>query len=635
MLSQKKTLTLKKKPFQVEEQDWYLYEHYCIAYHMKTFAQEAWHWHHVPEEILVKSGFIHSFNELRLKRKQWLEEKKGHYHPVRSVDFDPSSESGNKRREYGIDGIACEMIGDTQALYHAIQCKYWAPSRQLRGDDLGTFYQTLFCRMRPTQKTDKVNGYVYHTCRLQVDVRDDFAFSGMKAIKLPFDEKTKEEQLNPVQVSEEKAVLYPYQVAALDALRPDWSGCGLLHMPCGTGKTVVFLNHVKEKQYDHVFILSPLRVHTKQNLDRARVILEDKKKPEEGYSYCLVDSDQEGTRDFGDILKQYEKGRCVYSSTFASCQDVLSQFFDMTEEETAALPKDSEDESLDDESENEDDSLDTESEVDESDYEEDSLYESSLYEGSTSSDSSVVYPMKYDLSNSLLIVDEAHNLLGNKKLIQLIRSFPKVMLVTATPPCEIHEILQCQTLYTYSMSDAIAEKKICDYRIYLPWIHTKEGEEKPTMMMDIPDELVDMPRDLCLKALFLIKGMLEKGSRRCIVYLSSMEECGEFLEVFKKVNELYHYLPYWISSITSDTKENDRERILGEFVKIDLNQMDRIYILCSIRIFHYVTLCLLRMLENRRVTFERSNEFAERTGWLMDIQIRSPMHFYGQRIIIR
>ena len=37
--------------------DWYLYELYCIQQHkIKYPNQEIWHWHNVPEEILIKCG---------------------------------------------------------------------------------------------------------------------------------------------------------------------------------------------------------------------------------------------------------------------------------------------------------------------------------------------------------------------------------------------------------------------------------------------------------------------------------------------------------------------------------------------------------------------------------------------------
>ena len=102
--------------------------------------------------------------------------------------------------------------------------------------------------------------------------------------------------------------------------------------------------------------------------------------------------------------------------------------------------------------------------------------------------------------------------------------------------------------------------------------------------MTIPTELVELPKGLCYRVLFLIKGMLEKGSRRCIVYATSIEECEEFIKTFHEIMKRYHYLPYWISSITAETKEKEREERLMEFSKVDLMQMDRMYLLCSIRI---------------------------------------------------
>jgi superfamily II DNA or RNA helicase len=171
----------------------------------------------------------------------------------------------------------------------------------------------------------------------------------------------------------------------------------------------------------------------------------------------------------------------------------------------------------------------------------------------------------------------------------VIKRFPKVLLVTATPPCEIYEEMNCNLLYTYTMEQAIKEKYICDYRIYLPWIHEKE-DMTTELKMDLPTELEsiinggEIVKDMIFKVLFLIKGMLEKGSRKCIVYLSSIEECKQFEITCMKVMEHYHYISYWIKSITSNTNEKEREENLKMFASMDINELHKIYILCSVRI---------------------------------------------------
>ena len=75
-----------------------------------------------------------------------------------------------------------------------------------------------------------------------------------------------------------------------------------------------------------------------------------------------------------------------------------------------------------------------------------------------------------DMENSILIIDEAHNLINRKKIINNTKYFYKCLLVTATPPYAMYEILNCSLIYEYKLKDAIEKEYICDYEIYLPYI---------------------------------------------------------------------------------------------------------------------------------------------------------------------
>jgi len=100
--------------------------------------------------------------------------------------------------------------------------------------------------------------------------------------------------------------------------------------------------------------------------------------------------------------------------------------------------------------------------------------------------------------------------------------------------------------------------------------------------IDVPTELQELDYDLTIKCLFLISGMLETGSRKCIVYCGCIEECDAFNVIFKKIVEEYHYLECWVSSITADTGLKRRETILREFQENE----NKISILCSVRILN-------------------------------------------------
>ena len=51
------------------------YEIFCMNEHQNHYNQKTYHWKGIGEDILENSGFIHNYNEVRLKRKSKWEEK--------------------------------------------------------------------------------------------------------------------------------------------------------------------------------------------------------------------------------------------------------------------------------------------------------------------------------------------------------------------------------------------------------------------------------------------------------------------------------------------------------------------------------------------------------------------------------
>lgn len=184
---------------------------------------------------------------------------------------------------------------------------------------------------------------------------------------------------------------------------------------------------------------------------------------------------------------------------------------------------------------------------------------------------------KYDLLNSILVIDEAHNLTNNESMIKLVQKFPKVLLVTATAQSNMDEIIGSDTIFTYSITDAIKNKYICDYNIYLPVITQDESH------IEKPRELEKSNNVFHSKCLFIINGMLKTGSRRCIVYLTKSEEYENFKNAVNDIMENYHGLPYWVNFIHCDTTQKRREKTLRDFEKTE-DRPDTIKFLCSIRI---------------------------------------------------
>jgi superfamily II DNA or RNA helicase/phage anti-repressor protein len=230
------------------------------------------------------------------------------------------------------------------------------------------------------------------------------------------------------------------------------------------------------------------------------------------YNHILVDVN--GTRDF-NVIKDNLNKYSVFSSTFKSAEEVIYKIFNI--EEDCVLSED-----------------------------------------------------------TILIVDEAHNLLNLDKLNNIVQKFNKVLLVTATPPTKMEEIIPHEIIYKYSFTYAIKEGYICDYLIYLPFV------ENNKVIMEKPEELITLDEDICKKCLFLINGLLRTGCRRTIIYLKCKDECELYQYVLNYIMNNYHYYKINIKKITSETNKKDRVDILSWFEK-ESNE-EELKIILSIRI---------------------------------------------------
>jgi superfamily II DNA or RNA helicase len=154
-----------------------------------------------------------------------------------------------------------------------------------------------------------------------------------------------------------------------------------------------------------------------------------------------------------------------------------------------------------------------------------------------------------DLTEDLLIIDESHNIIGNLDIQELMERFVRSLLVSGTPPNRFtEEEDEPQTLYRLAFRDAIQNGYITDYQVYVPVLKTE-------VVCDHNHA----------QAEFLATGMLRTGARRCIAYLPTVEECGEFLKTLKRHFEDYHAETFWGESITCEVGSGKREAVLAEF----------------------------------------------------------------------
>ena len=168
--------------------------------------------------------------------------------------------------------------------------------------------------------------------------------------------------------------------------------------------------------------------------------------------------------------------------------------------------------------------------------------------------------------DAFLLVDEVHNMVSNDALVAFADGFDSSLLMSATLPEELFERMRVRKAFEFGMADAIKSGFCCDYRVYLPLLQMREeGAEGGRAIFTVPELLASDDQTLAAKALFLVTGMLMRGSRRCIAYMGSKAECDAFLGVVGKVVETYHGLSFWGGKIDCDVGREERSRLLRDF----------------------------------------------------------------------
>ncbi len=180
---------------------------------------------------------------------------------------------------------------------------------------------------------------------------------------------------------------------------------------------------------------------------------------------------------------------------------------------------------------------------------------------------------------SFILVDEIHN--ASQQLCEFINIFQNGLCMSATIPEEVTDILDINHTVYIPFSKGISDGWIVDYSIWLPYI-TYSDDGSMHIDIDIPNEFQIHNIDLTGKVMYLATVMLKTGSRRCIVYLNSKEECNDFMKISKDVFENYHGLTLWTDKIDSDVSYKNRDKIIDDFQ--NLNSDDVFHILTSVRI---------------------------------------------------
>jgi superfamily II DNA or RNA helicase len=159
-------------------------------------------------------------------------------------------------------------------------------------------------------------------------------------------------------------------------------------------------------------------------------------------------------------------------------------------------------------------------------------------------------------------VDEVHNV--NNELCEFINKFKTGLVMSATMPEELLEQLHINERIYISFSDGINGGWITDYNLWVPYL-TKKEDDTTFVDVDIPNDFKSYNVHLSAKGMYLATVMLQTGSRRCIAYLNSQEECDQFMEIIRAIFENYHGADVWTDKIDSTVSHKKREEVLEDF----------------------------------------------------------------------
>ena len=511
-----------------EDERWDIFEDWVVnLYHPKNYPD---HWVRLwkdmdDEEELLKMGLIQSYKNQREAR------------------------TNVSRQDTGSDFVALDRkTGE----YFVGQCKCYTSCNLGQNMKLSGFFLH-------SGKMNISGGFIYSYSELTQQLKENL--NGQKNpiqyhvvgkefeeyYQLHYPRKSIERDVDDNASNEVSLPLLPHQERAVKAIcEPNDNDNQYLHMACGTGKTKTCGQVLQNKRPKVIICTAPLLLAVDQLKRRLPSFLGD------DYKTLLVDSDTSigGTTDPEEVRKfLLENDRVILFTTFESFHITASMFMN----------------------------------------------------------DSPIRP----LSDTYLVVDELHNVLRKDRLCDHIKIFPHSLYMSATITDELVDKLGGRMSFNYSVASAINDSIICDYELILPRLDTNLTTTKNELMAeingDVDDDNVDddsisdvmdgdgeeidvvetstylsSAAELKAKAEFLVTGMLKTGSKRCIVYLSSLSEFGLFEQYYREQCELQGIEP-WVGTIDCKVGAEDRNRRLKEF---ESNEDFNKYVMLSVRVLN-------------------------------------------------
>ncbi len=424
-----------------------------------------------------------------------------------------------KYNDYGMDFLSKDVNGN----YHACQAKHYR-KRKVVANDLGSFQSVVYCRIKNT-------GYLYTSGDIEVNLKEDIMNSNGMLVhhNLPFHTLQTPQATIENTMNETDYELRTYQQDAIEAILEDVDDDTVYNIEEYTDDDSQEEDNPHNRKVLELFCGGGKTVIAGHVLQRSsydlilciaplRVSVDQLKTRltpfTPSYEVLLVDSDEGGITDVDKVR-------------------------DIIENRTKPMV---------------------------------------IFSTFNSAENVLTHVITSFSHNMFLLVDEVHNILSKDKLCQFANRFHNSLLLSATIPDELYDVLDANKCFTYGISDAINNGYCCDYEVFLPYIDKDINE----IDFVTPIELSKYDKSLSAKAMFLATGMLKTGSRRCIVYLASHEECDKFLEIAKIAFEEYHGILFWGAKIDSTVSANKRRDIINEFQSYCVNTPFKI--IASVRI---------------------------------------------------
>ena len=486
-----------------------------VKYIIIQKGMNAFLWNECPENILIKNNLVHSHNDLRLMRKDL---KEGHLHNHKDIGIDIIQLDNNDK---------CSIVQCKNGYKDGI-CINDLSGIMLRAAlirNINTYIYYTSCLSRNLSNTTKLSSHVVFIDYIN-DIETLKLFECSNDNKIYFVKLPCEDSNISNSVNEEVIPItpYSYQLEAVSKLKDHYinNDRGIVAIPCGCGKT--YISMLISNDYKQIVILSPLREFARQNLNRFI---------EYGYdrnNTLLVDSD--GDRDIDSIKRFIQStNNCLISTTYKS-MDIISECLEL-------------------------------------------------------------------FNDVLFIIDEFHNLSKanifdeTDNIYKLLKSNHKILFMSATP--RIYDIeydnnsvvdsdgdedsnsdesedidgnvgFFGDVVYQMTFTDAIANKYITDYRIWLPSIHENNEE------LDNELSIYDIDNEIKNRCKFLYSCIANNGSRKCIVYCKDTEDMMTMIESMKTLNDFY-IMDIEMHSISYEDSVKRRSYVLEYFANNEKIQL--------------------------------------------------------------